>query len=119
MVYVKTISRSRKDGSIRKHYYLAKNYRENGKSKTKIVKRINKETAEIFNKCRDKKLKDVSRYLKFLLKEIDGEIQIMREDDLIKLFCEFLEANFLKVTRPGKRKGDVWYQIRNVARWKR
>lgn len=115
MVYVKTVSRRRKDGSIKKHYYLAENYREDGKIKTKIVRGINKETAELFNKTRAKKLRNVSKHLDFLLNGIDGEIQIMREDDLINLFCKYLEANFLRI----KRKGEILYQVKRVARWER
>lgn len=45
MPYVKTIKRQRKDGSIRKHYYLCRNYREAGTIKTEIIRPLTKEEA--------------------------------------------------------------------------
>ncbi|MFQ5819374.1 MAG: hypothetical protein ACE5I5_05260 [Candidatus Heimdallarchaeota archaeon] len=40
MVFVKTITRKTKDGKVRKYYYLAENYREGGKIKIRIIRRL-------------------------------------------------------------------------------
>ena len=48
MVYVKTIKRPRKDGSIREHYYLAENYRADNTIKTRIIRPLSKPEMQAF-----------------------------------------------------------------------
>lgn len=52
-LYIKTIKRQRKDGSIKKNYYWAESYREGGKIKTRILGAATEQEALAYFKKRD------------------------------------------------------------------
>lgn len=54
MVFIKTVIQKNKDGSERRYFYLAENYREGGKIKIRILRPISEEDALTFRRERDK-----------------------------------------------------------------
>lgn len=49
MVFVKTVTRKTMDGTVRKYYYLAENYRAGGRIKIRIIRRLSEDEAREFS----------------------------------------------------------------------
>jgi len=84
MVFVKTITRKTKDGSVRKYYYLAENYREGGKIKIRIIRRLSETEARAFSGSRREISKD-----HFKKQEVEALWEAIAN---LKVVCERLIA---------------------------
>ena len=90
MVFVKTMKRKNKDGSIKTYYYLAENKREQGKIKIKLLQRISEEEAKNYD--RDK--------VGIQVEGTSQEVGISRDKDIS---MKDLKAKLRKVSYPKSR----------------